>query len=59
MKIGILAVQGDFDAHAATLARMGVDYVFVRTPRGAARSLARAPEPFYWRRMFATPRSNR
>jgi len=33
MKIGILAVQGDFDAHAATLARIGVDYVFVRTPR--------------------------
>jgi pyridoxal 5'-phosphate synthase pdxT subunit len=32
MKIGILAVQGDFEAHAATLARMGVDYVFVRTP---------------------------
>ncbi len=33
MKIGILAVQGDFEAHAATLARMGVDSVFVRTPR--------------------------
>jgi pyridoxal 5'-phosphate synthase pdxT subunit len=33
MKIGILAVQGDFEAHAATLARMGVDYVFVRTAR--------------------------
>ena len=33
MMIGILAVQGDFEAHAATLARMGVDYVFVRTPR--------------------------
>jgi 5'-phosphate synthase pdxT subunit len=32
MKIGILAVQGDFEAHAATLARLGVDYVFVRTP---------------------------
>jgi 5'-phosphate synthase pdxT subunit len=32
MKIGILAVQGDFEAHAATLTRMGVDYVFVRTP---------------------------
>jgi len=32
MKIGILAVQGDFEAHAATLARMGVDYVFARTP---------------------------
>ena len=33
MKVGILAVQGDFEAHAATLIRMGVDYVFVRTPR--------------------------
>jgi len=33
MKIGILAVQGDFEAHAATLARMGVEYVFVRTSR--------------------------
>jgi 5'-phosphate synthase pdxT subunit len=33
MKVGILAVQGDFEAHAATLARIGVDSVFVRTPR--------------------------
>jgi len=33
MKIGILAVQGDFEAHAATLARMGIEYAFVRTPR--------------------------
>ena len=33
MKVGILAVQGDFEAHAAMLARMGVEYVFVRTPR--------------------------
>jgi pyridoxal 5'-phosphate synthase pdxT subunit len=33
MKVGILAVQGDFEAHAAALARMGVGYVFVRTPR--------------------------
>jgi 5'-phosphate synthase pdxT subunit len=32
-KVGILAVQGDFEAHAATLARMGAEYVFVRTPR--------------------------
>ena len=32
-KVGILAVQGDFEAHAAMLARMGVEYVFVRTPR--------------------------
>ena len=33
MKVGILAVQGDFEAHAATLARMDVGHVFVRTPR--------------------------
>jgi 5'-phosphate synthase pdxT subunit len=33
MKVGILAVQGDFEAHAAMLARMGVEHVFVRTPR--------------------------
>jgi 5'-phosphate synthase pdxT subunit len=32
MKVGILAVQGDFEAHGATLKRMGVEYVFVRTP---------------------------
>jgi 5'-phosphate synthase pdxT subunit len=33
MKVGILAVQGDFEAHAAMLARMGVEHVFVRAPR--------------------------
>jgi len=33
MKAGILAVQGDFEAHAAMLARMGVEHLFVRTPR--------------------------
>jgi 5'-phosphate synthase pdxT subunit len=32
IKVGILAVQGDFEAHAATLARLGVEHVFVRTP---------------------------
>src|SRR6267378_3453857 len=32
MKVGILAVQGDFEAHGATLDRIGVEYVFVRTP---------------------------
>ena len=32
MKIGILAIQGDFEAHARMLERMGVEYVFVRTP---------------------------
>ncbi len=33
VKVGILAVQGDFEAHAATLARAGAEYAFVRTPR--------------------------
>ena len=32
MKIGILAVQGDFEAHAAMLAGLGVENVEVRTP---------------------------
>lgn len=32
MKIGILAVQGDFEAHAAMLASLGVETVEVRTP---------------------------
>ena len=32
MKIGILAVQGDFAAHAAMLAGMGIENVEVRTP---------------------------
>ena len=32
MKIGILAVQGDFAAHAAMLKDLGVDSVEVRTP---------------------------
>jgi pyridoxal 5'-phosphate synthase pdxT subunit len=32
VKIGILAVQGDFEAHAAMLERLGADTVEVRTP---------------------------
>jgi len=32
VKIGILAVQGDFAAHAAMLKDLGVDSVEVRTP---------------------------
>ncbi len=32
MKIGILAVQGDYGAHAAMLLRMGVEHRFVRSP---------------------------
>jgi 5'-phosphate synthase pdxT subunit len=33
MKVGIIAVQGDFEAHAATLERLGAEYAFVRSPR--------------------------
>ena len=33
MRIGILAVQGDYEAHARMLDRLGVPYRFVRTPR--------------------------
>jgi 5'-phosphate synthase pdxT subunit len=33
VKIGILAVQGDFAAHAAILTELGVDSVEVRTPQ--------------------------
>jgi 5'-phosphate synthase pdxT subunit len=32
MKCGILAVQGDFEAHAAMLARSGVEPILVRAP---------------------------
>jgi pyridoxal 5'-phosphate synthase pdxT subunit len=32
LKIGILAIQGDFEAHAKVLVRLGVEYVYVRTP---------------------------
>src|SRR5581483_5344083 len=36
MKIGILAIQGDYEAHARTLDRLGVDHVFVRKPEDLA-----------------------
>ena len=36
MKIGILAVQGDFSAHAATLQQLGAESVEVRTPEDLA-----------------------
>ncbi len=32
MKIGILAVQGDFEAHGRMLERLGVEYCLVRRP---------------------------
>lgn len=33
MRVGILAVQGDFEAHAKVLVRLGVEHVFVREPK--------------------------
>ena len=36
MKIGILAIQGDYEAHARVLDRMGIEHVFVRTPADMA-----------------------
>jgi 5'-phosphate synthase pdxT subunit len=37
-RIGILAVQGDYAAHAAILGRLGAPYFFVRTPQEAAQA---------------------
>ena len=31
-KIGILAIQGDYDAHAKVLRRLGANYTFIRRP---------------------------
>jgi 5'-phosphate synthase pdxT subunit len=36
MKIGILAVQGDYQAHARMIERLGANYLLVRTPQDAA-----------------------
>jgi pyridoxal 5'-phosphate synthase pdxT subunit len=36
MRIGILAVQGDYEAHARMLGRLGAEYFFVRTAEDAA-----------------------
>jgi 5'-phosphate synthase pdxT subunit len=36
MRIGILAVQGDYQAHARVLERLGAEYLFVRTSEEAA-----------------------
>ena len=32
MKVGVLAIQGDYEAHGRMLERLGVEPVFVRTP---------------------------
>jgi 5'-phosphate synthase pdxT subunit len=36
MKIGIVAIQGDYEAHARTLDRLDVEHVFVRKPEDLA-----------------------
>ena len=36
MRIGILAVQGDFEAHARMMERLGAEHSFVLTPQQAA-----------------------
>ena len=36
MRIGILAIQGDFEAHARVLEKLGVEYAYVRTPEDLA-----------------------
>src|SRR5580704_9448303 len=40
MRIGVLAVQGDYEAHARMLDRLGAPYLFVRTPDEAAQASA-------------------
>jgi 5'-phosphate synthase pdxT subunit len=37
MQIGILAIQGDFDAHAKALNRLGAAHTFVRRPEDLAK----------------------
>ena len=36
MKIGVLAIQGDYEAHARTLDRLGAAHAYVRTPQDLA-----------------------
>lgn len=36
MKIGILAIQGDYEAHGKVLGRLGVEHSFIRTPEDLA-----------------------
>jgi len=33
MKVGIVAIQGDYEAHGKALERIGVDHLFVRLPK--------------------------
>ncbi len=39
MKIGILAIQGDYEAHAKVLDRLGVEHIFVRSPQDLAAAM--------------------
>jgi pyridoxal 5'-phosphate synthase pdxT subunit len=36
MRIGIVAIQGDYEAHAKVLQRLGVEHTYVRTPKDLA-----------------------
>src|SRR5215813_14067267 len=36
MTIGIIAIQGDYEAHSKALTRLGVDHTFVRRPQDLA-----------------------
>lgn len=36
MRVGVLALQGDFEAHARVLERLGVDWLYVRRPEELA-----------------------
>jgi len=36
MKIGIVAIQGDYEAHAKTLTRLGAEHTYVRRPEDLA-----------------------
>jgi len=36
MKIGIVAIQGDYEAHAKTLTRLGAEHTYVRLPEDLA-----------------------
>jgi pyridoxal 5'-phosphate synthase pdxT subunit len=36
MKIGIVAIQGDYEAHAKTLTRLGTEHTYVRRPEDLA-----------------------
>lgn len=56
MKIGILAIQGDFEAHARVLEKLGVNFVYVRAPEdlhGASGLILPGGESTTHMKMFA------